>query len=201
MPLTMLGGYVSVVADLVERGVVKPRPLLSSRPKSSGAIDNPPVEVVRANVGVVPHSQGVQRVLKVCHCESVAVFFICAIATVIGKVTDLVLFDASLACPAVKLILPTLGHWERESTSLEINLVYCHSSIERLRAKENCESNGEVDYMSSNANFNLCPFAIRKAPFKIDVVQEKLFSFRGAKVVFDEREKAERWLARHVQLE
>ena len=34
--------------------------------------------------------------LKVCHCESVAVFFICAIATVVGKVTDLVLFDASL---------------------------------------------------------------------------------------------------------
>ena len=29
MPLTMLGGYVSVVADLVERGVVKPRSLLS----------------------------------------------------------------------------------------------------------------------------------------------------------------------------
>ena len=29
MPLTMLGGYVSVVADLVERCVVKPRSLLS----------------------------------------------------------------------------------------------------------------------------------------------------------------------------
>ena len=29
MPLTMLGGYESVVADLVERGVVKPRSLLS----------------------------------------------------------------------------------------------------------------------------------------------------------------------------
>ena len=37
----------------------------TSRPKSSGAIDDPPVEVVRANVGVVPHSQGVQRVLEV----------------------------------------------------------------------------------------------------------------------------------------
>ena len=34
--------------------------------------------------------------LKVCHCESVTVFFICAIATVVSKVTDLVLFDASL---------------------------------------------------------------------------------------------------------
>ena len=29
MPLTMLGGYESVVADLVERGVVKPWPLFS----------------------------------------------------------------------------------------------------------------------------------------------------------------------------
>ena len=29
MPLTMLGGYESVVADLVERGVIKARSLLS----------------------------------------------------------------------------------------------------------------------------------------------------------------------------
>ena len=33
-----------------------------------------------------------------------------------------------------------------------------------------------------------------------NIIVGYLFSFRGAKVVFDEREKAERWLARHVQL-
>ena len=49
------------------------------------------------------------------------------------------------------------------------DLVYCHSSIEGLHAKENCESDGEVDSMSSNANFNLIAMSKHFALFHISL--------------------------------